>query len=116
MNLYQNNIEICHTGQRGRHDLNNRTFWYDCLSDGTQSDCKSENIFLGQWIRNLNQEDKIKSITETIGYMPERMWIIFSHTFNNEDKLILDLMLIDYQVIDKFVQTGSSVYLLEQSE
>lgn len=90
--------------------------WYGDCNRGIPAPYCSENaIFYGRWIRHFSPDQKRESILQTIGFVPERMWIIFSHALMNEDQQILDsLEEIGYSRTLSSVGEGTSVYLLEQ--
>jgi uncharacterized membrane protein len=87
--------------------------WYsNCWKQISNDYCISNNIFYGAWIRSYSQKDKLLSIQMTLGSMPEKFWIVFSHVYPNEESLILGKLSEIYSVEFKCQKTNAAVYLL----
>ncbi len=76
--------------------------------------CGTDDLIFGQWLRHLPTPEKQEAMLEEIGFTPHRLWFVFSHVFQNEEELIVDAFMTDYEVVDNYETTGASVYLLQQ--
>jgi len=90
------------------------TWYIDCWSGFSAPYCSENNLFYGRWIRHLSPDLKRESIFRTIGFVPERMWMIFSHIYLSEDEEILAVFADDYRPTLSYQASNSSAYLLEK--
>lgn len=90
------------------------TWYIDCWAGSSAPYCSKNDLFYGRWIRHLSPDLKRESILQTIGFVPERMWMIFSHIYPNEDEEILAVLADDYRPTLSHQASNSSAYLLEK--
>ncbi|HEX6384169.1 MAG TPA: glycosyltransferase family 39 protein [Anaerolineae bacterium] len=89
--------------------------WYtDCMAGVAAPYCKENDIYYGRWIRHLSPWEKVESVLETIGYAPERLWLIFSHVAATEQEDILAALADNYRLVDEFEGQNGFAYLLEK--
>lgn len=89
--------------------------WYSaCWKQEPVAYCSSHNIFYGEWFRELEPEEKHTSIQRTLGHIPERLWLVFSHVSGDEDQTILQSFSQTHDVIFSCEQANASAYLLSQ--
>jgi len=85
-----------------------------CWRQETAEACSKDNIFYGEWFRSRSLEEKLASIHETVG-RPERLWLIFSHTYSEEDGEIIEGLLEQQYVLARsYERLGASAHLLER--
>jgi hypothetical protein len=86
--------------------------WYStCWSGSPAVYCNGGRITYGAWVRNRSPSDMIASIRETMGGIPERYWLIFSHTVD-EDRVIVENLQDEYVVEEEFRRVGAVAYLM----
>lgn len=91
------------------------SLWYQQCWRGEKTHyCSKDNISYGRWIRSLDAEQKKRSIIETIGSSPDRLWIIFSHTSPEEEKTILVAFDDTYNILKSYSAENSQALLLER--
>ena len=58
----------------------------------------------------------MEAIEHTLGDWPQRLWIIFSHPYPDEDQQILDWLVeeVGYSMTLSNVEVNASAYLLER--
>lgn len=90
--------------------------WYTDCWRGKESAvyCTSNGVFYGRWIRRKTPDEKKDSIMETLGRAPERLWVVFSHIYKDEDKVIIDSLKNIYRIDEIYRAENSSLFLLEQ--
>jgi len=91
--------------------------WYTtCWNQPSNDTCSKDNIHYGEWFRSRSSEWMYLSIERSLGGTPRRFWLIFSHVYPGEGKLILGELLKRYNIVDSDEQVNASVYLLERNE
>ena len=73
---------------------------------------EDDGIFDGEWFRSLTTEEKLNSITKTLGGEPERLWLVFSHVYSMEEQEILEGLSDSYNVTINAKSLRASCYLL----
>jgi len=91
--------------------------WYStCWARTSDEYCSSNSIFYGEWLRALSPEEKRLSIQETLGHLPERFWLIFSHVSGSEDETILESLSGTHIVTSSCEKVNASAYLLNRRQ
>jgi hypothetical protein len=87
--------------------------WYGACWQGLPVEyCRVDNVYYGAWLRSLPADDKISSIEKTLGGLPDRFWIIFSHIEADEDQAILQKLLGEYTIEAEQQLADTAAYLL----
>jgi uncharacterized membrane protein len=74
--------------------------------------CQDEDITFGEWIRHLDPAEKRANFENGLGGRPERVWIFFSHTFEDEHEQMIAELSAHYSIQEQFGDGGESLYLL----
>lgn len=90
------------------------TWYLDCMGLEIQNYCHTDNIFYGRWFRSMSLDEKRASIISSLGFAPERFWIIFSHVHSQEHLDIVEILSDEYQVIQKRNDGGETAMLLNK--
>ncbi len=89
--------------------------WYKhCWQGITASYCSNNGIFYGRWIRQLTPEQKKQAVLDAIVDSPDRFWMVFSHIYPGEDKLILAALEDIYRIGMNYSGENSALVLLER--
>ena len=88
------------------------TWLQSCWAGAAASFCRENEVFYGSWIRSLPVEDKLRSLEETLGEWPPRLWLIFAHVVADEDRQLLTHLPASYQVEAELRAVGAGAYLL----
>lgn len=89
--------------------------WYwECYAGEAAPYCLENDIFYGRWIRQLSPQEKRESVLQTIGFVPERLWLVFSHVHKTENEDMLNVLTADYDIVDKYEVEHGLAYLLEK--
>lgn len=88
--------------------------WYgDCWRPGNDpAFCRENGVYYGNWARNGTPETLTASMLDTLGWWPERLWLVFSHTYQTEDATFLAALEDRYQVSFHKSAEGADLYLL----
>lgn len=89
--------------------------WYGACWRGESLCPNGGGIFYGSWFRHLEPDAKVEAIEHTLGAWPQRLWLIFSHIYPDENQQILDLLEeMGYSRALSNVGENTSAYLLER--
>ena len=89
--------------------------WYAACWAGESTCRNGGNVFFGTWFRHLEPPAKVEAIEHALGAWPQRLWLIFSHIWPDEDQQILYLLEeIGYSRTLSNVGENASAYLLER--
>lgn len=88
--------------------------WYALCWKGAYRDaCAVGDVYYGQGLRKYSPEEKIRSVWNTLGGEPDRVWMIFSHGYQGEESIILKwLNNYGYMIVLSKREVNASVYLL----
>lgn len=88
--------------------------WYARCWDGkSQGACVAGNIYYGEGLRRYPPLGKLWSVRETLRGEPERLWMIFSHVYEDEENVVLqELRNYGYTVALSERKVNASAYLL----
>ena len=89
-------------------------WFYVCWKGESQSLCSRNGVFYGEFLRAYSAEEKILSVRKSLGIIPSRFWIIFSHVYRDEDAQIVKGLInhYKYNVLDFYQHNGASLYLI----
>jgi hypothetical protein len=88
--------------------------WYARCWLQTVEFCVENGVFYGTWLRAQSPTEKLVAIHQTIGTMPQRLWLIFDSVSPDEDNVILNQLAAQYQTLQVYRIRWDSAYLLEQ--
>lgn len=89
--------------------------WYmDCWQGEPFDYCNEGGIHYGRWIRNLAPEAKVQALLDATGDATQRLWLIFSHIYGDEDQTILTALNPTYRVVMRHSTENSAAILLER--
>jgi hypothetical protein len=86
-----------------------------CWHDEQPPDyCARDGIHYGRWLRALRTpEDKVKSISQTVGGKPPEFWVVFAHVHGNESaEIIARLKLNGYAMADWVERRAAGAVLM----
>lgn len=87
------------------------TWMPDCWGRRPDRYCSSDNLFYGEWFAELSTEEKIASIQETLGHLPERFWIILSRGMSPPDQeALLEALSRTHRVVHAHQQVHASAH------
>ncbi len=91
------------------------TSWFgSCYAQEQIPACGSEQIYYGSWSRHVPAEEQRARIDAQINPLPQRLWLIFSHTVLADQTAILDGLAPDYEKTQEFSYDNASLILMEQ--
>jgi hypothetical protein len=91
------------------------TLWYGACWEGYNSCPHRDGVFYGTWFRGQESALQVSAMQHTLGDWPQRLWLIFSHTYKDEDRRILDqLQGLGYSVAGREGVDGTLAVILER--
>jgi hypothetical protein len=88
--------------------------WYrHCWKGDAPSLCATGNLRYGQWLRHLDPVGKVASVQNAFEQPSGTLWLLFSHTYPDEDQQIVDGLAESYRVADVHQAKGAAAYRLE---
>ncbi len=79
-----------------------------------RSGCSEPDIYYGEWIRALDGPAKRASLLATLGGTPDRLWLVFSHISQGEDRALVSALANDYETVQFAEAPGASVFLMKR--
>lgn len=87
--------------------------WYNhCWAGQAASYCEQDGVYYGRWLRPFSAAEKREKIFETLGEQPARLWMIFSHTSQQEMNEVISQMTDDYRIVAEHRATHAAGFLL----
>jgi hypothetical protein len=76
--------------------------------------CRHGNIYYGRWLRSFRTPDeKIQSLSKTLGTRPQEFWLVFSHVHGLESvELIQRLQQDGYTMVDWVERRAAGAVLM----
>jgi hypothetical protein len=89
----------------------------ECSAEKGLPVCRENQVYFSRWVRALTTEEKIADMFTTMGTMPQRVWLLFSHTHQDEAEDMMAQLQNQYEIIDQFQEgepATASAYLLQR--
>lgn len=89
--------------------------WYSqCYKGVPEPYCHENNIYYGQWTRELPPDEQRAAFEAAVGEPPDRFWIIMSHIHESDRELLLEGFAQDYFIVDEYREYNVTAILLEK--
>ena len=87
--------------------------WFlECWRGADTPACRDGAIFYGRWLRTMEPEQKVASLFETMGGVPEEFWFVAGHSQEREAVVIGQLLKRQYEFVDLSVGQDAVAVLL----
>lgn len=88
----------------------------ECSAQQATRVCIENKLFFSPWIRSMPPVETISKMEEVMGGLPDRLWIVFSHVYGDEEQEMIRQLRNRYRVMRHYSEGCAAVYLLVSTD
>jgi hypothetical protein len=98
----------------GAHASRPPDWFLSCWRGDATAACQDGDVFYGRWVRDLSPDEKLVSLFDTLGRMPDEFWFVAAHSQESEDVEIGKVLQKQYRFLDVSVGQDAVAVLLRR--